>query len=266
MIEQKQVSEGKNPTFSVKVSQDTYDLVNILCEGLAHGTNGNDLMKTFIHSFIESAKHEGPVTNETRMFLNMLTLDPGWHKAFNFADVTAKTDVAQLILILQQKDRKGFGLKMIDNPFCGDATETMCVDDILERIIHIAMPDLDAKIQEVKDRYDCRNVREALIMFCEYMIDALNIEEERNELPGYGDYHDFGRAIEYGNKAKGYKHCTPDSNTQQTLHFEDWEGEHRQTDFETPVDRDLMNELSHGHAQDDELEDEIGFRPHGVEW
>ena len=108
MSEQKQVQDGGNATFSVKVTREVYDLVNILCEGLQNGTNGNDLVKMFIHSFIESAKHDGPISPEMRMFLNMLTLDPGWNKAFNFADVTAQTEVAQVILILQQKDRHGF--------------------------------------------------------------------------------------------------------------------------------------------------------------
>ena len=127
---QKQVTEGGHATFSGKVTQAVYDLVNILCEGLEHGTNGNDLFKVFIQTFIESAKHDGPVSPEMKTFLNMLKMEPGWHKAFNFTDITARSEVAQVILILQQAGRHGFGLTMIDKPWMGEPTQTMCVDDV----------------------------------------------------------------------------------------------------------------------------------------
>jgi hypothetical protein len=53
--QQKQVQEGGHATFSVKMPQSMYDLVNSLCEGLQHGANGNDLFRMFIQTFIESA-------------------------------------------------------------------------------------------------------------------------------------------------------------------------------------------------------------------
>ena len=78
----------------MKVSQKTYELLNILAEGLHHGTNANDLLKMFIHAFIESAKHTGPVSPEMQTLLNMLKIDEGWNRAFNFADPNAQTEVA----------------------------------------------------------------------------------------------------------------------------------------------------------------------------
>jgi hypothetical protein len=70
----------------------------------------------------------------------------------------------------------------------------------------------------------------------------LQFEEEGPQL---GNYSDFGRAIEYGNRAKRKKHLTPDS-IQQHIVFgdddrevadmeagykpEEWEGEYRQTE------------------------------------
>ena len=240
MIEQKQVTEGGNATFSVKVSQAVYDLINILAEGLAHGTNGNDLLKMFIQSFIESAKHDGPVSPEIQMFLNMLKIDPAWHKAFNFADVTAQMDVAQLVMILQQPGRKGFGLVMIDKPFMGDATMTYCVDDILERILKLAMPGLDKRLEWIEQQFHCTSRRETLILLCEYMADYLKREQDLSEMPGYGTYHDFGKDVVYGQKYKRKPKRTPDSveSVELPIHFEpsdvpdlpelqDWEGEQR---------------------------------------
>lgn len=222
MSEQKQVTEGGHATFSVKMPQAMYDLVNILCEGLQHGTNGNDLFRMFIQSFIESAKHDGPLSDDMKTFLNMLKLEPGWHKAFNFADVTAQTEVAQVILILQQADKHGFGLTMIDKPFMGEPTETRCVDDILERVIKVSMPGLYKKLEHVGKRLYCETMRETLTLLSEHMNDTLDKEEDRQELPGYGEYHDFGKAVEYGKKHKRVPHRTPDSvANQMSIHFDE---------------------------------------------
>lgn len=239
------MTEGGHATFSVKVTQEVYDLVNILCEGLEHGTNGNDLVKMFIHAFIESAKHDGPVSPEMQQFMNMLTLDPGWHKAFNFADVTARMEVAQVILILQQPGKHGFGLTMIDKPWMGEPTMTLCIDDILERVIKLGMPGLYKKLDKVGKRLYCDTMRETLTLLSEYMNDSIDREEEQQEMPGYGEHHDYGKAIEYGKKFKRKPHRTPDSvvnSRQKTIVFDDydrkvadmevqdWEGEHRQTE------------------------------------
>lgn len=250
-MEQKQVSNGGNPTFSVKVTKEVYELVNILASGLAHGTNGNDLLKMFIHAFIESARHDGPVSPEIRTFLNLLKLDPSWHKAFNFADVTARSEIAQVILILQQPGRHGFGLTMIDRPFMDDARMTRCVDDILERLVNVAMPGLYRKLRFIIEKLECGSLREALIILCEEKAELILNESDQAELPGYGDRHDFGRTIEYGKQYKHVPHRTPDSvaNQQQTIKF------------------DMYDQIqADEEARRDDLESEIGFRPHGEEW
>ena len=246
--QQKQVTEGGHATFSVKVTQDIYDLVNILCEGLQHGTNGNDIFRMFIQTFIESAKHDGPISPDMQHFLNLLKIEPGWHKAFNFADVTAQTEVAQVILILQQKGKHGFGLTMIDKPFMGEPTETRCVDDVLERVIKVSMPGLYKKLDKVGKRLYCDTMRETLTLLSEYMSDYLQREEDQAELPGYGEHHDYGKAIEYGRKHKRVPHRTPDSvaNQQQAIQWtdddreaadmevQDWEGSHRNPENDEP--------------------------------
>lgn len=212
---QKQVQEGGNPTLSVKLSQEMYELVNILADELAHGTNGNDLLKMFIQSFIEAAKHVGPLTADMRLLLNMLKIDPAWHKAYNFADVTATNDIAQMILVLQQHDnrgpRHGFGLVMIDKPFCGEPHMTYCLDDILERVTEIAMRGLYKQLREIGQQLDTTSLRETLITMCDAQ-ERLNADEADRELmPKLGDTHDYGRRVQYGKKYKRVPHRTPDS-------------------------------------------------------
>jgi hypothetical protein len=246
MSNQKQVQEGGNATLSVKVTQETYELLNILAEGLQHGTNANDLLKMFVHAFIESAKHCGPVSPEMQMLLDMLRLEEGWHKHFNFADVTSQKQVAQVVLILQQPGRKGFGLTMIDRPYMDASHQTLCVDDILERVVEVSMKGLYQELRDIGNRLGTQSMRETLTILCDSYRIAQMDNDFADELPQLGNYSDFGRAIEYGQRTKQKKHLTPDSIQQrivfgdddrQTADMEaqDWEGEHRQTE-EPPTD------------------------------
>lgn len=242
MSNQKQVNEGGNATLSVKVTQETYDLLNILAEGLHHGTNASDLLKMFVHAFIESAKHCGPVSPDMQLLLDMLRLEEGWHKHFNFADVNAQKQVAQVVLILQQPGRKGFGMAMIDRPYLPDASyQTLCVDDILERVVEVAMKGLYQELRDIGNSLGTESLRETLFALCDSYKLAKMDHDLEDELPKLGAYSDFGRAIEYGNRAKRKKHLTPDDIQTHIvfddydreiadLEAKDWEGEHRQTE------------------------------------
>lgn len=222
MSNQKQVQEGGNATLSIKVSRDTYDLLNILAEGLQHGTNANDLLKMFVHAFIESAKHYDPVNTEMQEVIDMMRLEPDWQKAFNIADPSGGTNVAQAILVLQQPGRKGFGLVMIDKPFMPDQAcrMTYCVDDILERVTEVAMKGLYRQLRQVGLALESNSLRETLTVMCDaqliHELDRMTAEE----LPGLGDHTDFGRAInEYGQRTRRVKHLTPDD-LQQVIRFD----------------------------------------------
>ena len=244
MSNQKQVNGGGNATLSVKVTKETYDLLNILAEGMEHGTNANDLLKMFVHAFIESAKHSGPVSPEMQLLLDMLRLEEGWHKHFNFADVNAQKEVAQVVLILQQPGRTGFGMTMIDRPYMDASYQTLCVDDILERVVEVSMKGLYQELRDIGNRLGTHSMRETLTILCDNYRIAQMDNDLADELPKLGNYSDFGRAIEYGQRTKQKKHRTPDGEAmrQQRIVFtdedreiadyevQDWEGEHRQTE------------------------------------
>ena len=245
--------EQNNKTFSVKVPTWAYQLINIIAESREHGSNGNDLLKKCLMFVIESAKIDGPVPVEFKTLLNMLKLDTAWHNAFNFADAGATMDIAQIVLILQQRNedgtpRKGFGLCMIDKPFMPNATPTMtlCVDEILEKVTEVSMPGLYNLLRKVGLKINSLSVRETLTTMCDaQLVDSLD-EEFSGELPQMGNYSDFGRAIEYANRKKTKQHRTIDGeaarqqriqwneNDKQTAEAEvqDWEGEFRQTEFD----------------------------------
>ena len=249
MSNQKQVKEGGNATLSVKVSQETYDLLNILAEGMEHGTNANDLLKMFVQAFIESAKHTGPISSEMSLLLDMLKVDAGWNQAFNFADLKTQKQVAQVILILEQPGREGYGAVLINRPLMPNSTPymTYCVDEILERITEVSMKGLYQELRDIGNERGSESMRETLFSLCDsYKLEKMD-RDMQDELPQLGNYSDFGRAIHnYGNPPKRKKHVSPDD-IQQRIVFDDydkevadyeakdWEGEHRQTE-EPPTD------------------------------
>ena len=243
MSNQKQVQDGGNATLSIKVSSDTYDLLNILAEGLQHGTNANDLLKMFVQAFIESARHTGPVSQDIQLLLDILKIGGDWNKAFNFADITKQKRIAQVVLILEQPGRAGYGAVLINRPYLPGKKPymTYCVDDILERVAEVSMKGVYQRLRDIGNEIGTQSLRETLLKLIEdYKKHSMWLQFEE-EGPQLGNYSDFGRAIEYGNRAKRKKHVTPDhiqthivfgDEDREVADMEaaDWEGEHRQTE------------------------------------
>ena len=108
------------------------------------------------------------------------------------------------------------------------------------------------KLEKVGKRLYCNSIRETLTVLSEHMNDTLDKEEDRDELPGYGNFHDYGKPIEYGQRTKRKKHRTPDSvaNSQQTIRFT--EEDKLTAQDEVDSGKDMVKEM--------------GFRPFGSEW
>jgi hypothetical protein len=155
--------------------------------------------------------------------------------------------------IVEQEDKQGFGMVMLNTPYMGDVTQTENVNLIIERVIEVGMKKLYRKLRLIKADMRVNWLSDVLASMIDAQ-DLLNIEmSDREEMPGMGDHSYNGRSIVYGNKAKAKQHRTPDSVAddqryqQGTIQFEDidrevagyeaegWEGEHRQHD-EPPED------------------------------
>jgi hypothetical protein len=133
---------------------------------------------------------------------------------------------------------------------------THCVDEILERVTEVSMKGLYQRLRDIGNEIGTNSLRETLLKLIEdYRKHSMRLQFEE-EGPQLGNYSDFGRAIEYGQRTKRKKHMTPDSIQQHIvfgdddretadLEVKDWEGEQRNPDNDTPPD---------------------DFRPHGEEW
>ena len=204
-----------------------------------------------------------------RALLNMMRLDANWASMFNYVS-NGQFDVAQAILVLQQskdgKPREGYGLALFNRPFMGCGLQTvskedegymtLSKDEILERVVELVMGFDDYKaLRDIGTYLESGSIRETL----SHMINAQAIvnmdESDREELPGYGEFHDFGRMIKYGQKYVRKPRRTPDSlaNSQQTIKFDE-------------TDQARALEESHdGRDLGDIIDEEIGSRPFGYE-
>jgi hypothetical protein len=180
------------------------------------GMASYELLQLLVNGFITAAKHDGPLTPELRLLIDSLKLDVAFNKAFNFASPTAQNEIAQVVLILQQPGRKGFGLTMIDRPFMGDCLVTYCIDSIMERVAEVAMNDIYKDLRQVGIQLETNSVRETLVMMCDAQLIANLKAMDEQELPGMGDFHDFGKRVELGNKPVRKPHRTPDSMYRET--------------------------------------------------
>lgn len=225
--EQIQINSDGTATVACKVPATWIPLLKLIAA--SRDAVINDLLKMCLHFIIETAKLTTEPSPEMRALLNMMRVDANWASMFNYVS-NGQLDVAQAILILQQsqngKPREGFGMAMFNKPFMGEGYQTLSKDEILERVVEIAMGYDDYKhLRDIGEYLGTGSIRETL----SHMIDAQLIhnlnESDREELPGYGEFHDFGKILKYGNKYVRKPRRTPDSlaNSQQRIIFDDFD-------------------------------------------
>ena len=235
MIGEFQKQQDGTYTVSVKMSAQQVELLNAICNVL--GVNSYQIFQMFFYTLTKAASPMHELSPEIRKLMTMMETDAGWAEAFNMAN-PSKLDVAQVILILQQKGKRGFGAVMIDRPFMDNARMTECVDDILERVTEVTMYGIYRRLRMLGARMNCNHLSDVLLT----MIDAQTIieleEESKVEMKGEALYDIRGRRIEYGKRTRRKQHRTPDSvATDQRIKFDDddremadyeakdWEGE-----------------------------------------
>lgn len=212
------------------------------------------LIQWFCYVIVKASAPMHALDPRIQKLMAMMESDVGWQKAFNLANPDG-LDVAQVILILEQQNHRGFGCVMIDKPFMGAAPEmvddidpdrndpqmTENVDDILERVTEVTMRGIYKRLRLMGAKKDCQNLTDLLLTMLDdqAFIDA--VEGDASEGPQMGDIAPNGKAIAYGKRTKRKKHFTPDTmpvtgNIFDDIDHEapaeplkDWEGEQHDT-------------------------------------
>ena len=121
------------------------------------------------------------------------------------------------------------------------------------------MAGLYRELRQVQVNLKSKSVRETLMTLCDGALIDLLDEADRDELPKLGDYHDFGKVIEWGNKQKRKPHRTPDSvaNAQQKIIFDDYDRD--------IADYEAKDWEGNHHDRADDVVEAIGTKPFDVE-
>ena len=263
--DQIQINTDGTATISCKVPEQWIPLLKLIAA--SRNAVVNDLLKMCIQFLIETARITTEPSPDMKTLLNMMKVDANWANMFNYVN-NGKLDIAQAILVLQQskggKPCDGYGLAFFNKPYMGcklqsvskedDGYMTLSKDFILERIVELVMGFDDYKaLRDIGTYLESGSIRETLShMINAQAIDNLN-ESDRKEMPGLGEFHDFGKLVKYGQKYVRKQRRTPDSvaNSQQRIRFDD-------------DDRQLAD-MEAGHDLGSELDEQIGAKPFGYE-
>jgi len=248
-------TDEKFVPMATKISPAAAEVWDAICQ--ARQTDTYHMLQNFIYTMIRAAADPHALNPDIQKILTMLDTDAGWQKAFNLCAPNAKAKVSQVVLILEQEGRKGFGAVMVNRPFMGDATMTECTDDILERVCEVTMRGIYRRLRLLGARMECNNLSDVLLT----LIDSQTIldlaGDVQEEGPQMGDRTDNGREYAYGKRTKQTKRRTPDTlDLQQRITFTD--EDRQQADEE--VARSSSDKTS---GQPD---DEPDWRPFGQEW
>jgi hypothetical protein len=231
----KKNKEDRFEQIGSKIDPAMAEVLNACCNAL--GVDIYHLLQWFCYVIVKASAPMHALDPRIQKLMTMLDRDAGWQNAFNLCNPD-KLKVAQVILILEQEDHRGFGAVMVDKPWMGEIThQTECVDDILERVAEVTMSGIYRRLRLMGAELECNNLSDILLTMLDAQ-DIVNLDaSDRAEGPQMGDIAPNGKAVAYGKRTKRKKHFSPDTMPVTGTLFDDidhespaeplkdWEGE-----------------------------------------
>lgn len=213
-----QKSQERYKVLATKISPEMAEQLNVICKSM--GVDIYNLLQWFVYTLIRASSPQHELTPEIRCLMTMMESDHGWQQAFNLVNQN-RLNVAQVILILEQEGRRGYGAVMIDKPWMGESRQTECVDDILERVTEVTMKGIYRRLRLVGATMGCKHLSDVLLNMIEDQMRREQETDDFSEMQGPNNIADNGRAYQYGARTKIRQHRTPDSlaESQKRLKF-----------------------------------------------
>lgn len=203
-----------------KIDPAMAEVLDACCNAM--GVDVYHLLQWFAYTIVKASAPMHSLDPRIQKLMTMLDRDAGWQNAFNLCNPD-RLKIAQVVLILEQDNHKGFGAVMVDKPFFNEARQTECVDDILERVCEVTMHGIYKQLRLMGADLECNNLSDVLLTMLD-MQDLLNEgERDTSEGPQMGDIAPNGRAVAYGKRTKRKKHYTPDNMPTQRTIFDDFD-------------------------------------------
>lgn len=206
-------------TVATKISPESAEVLNRIAR--SRGMEVYELLQLMCQVLIRSTSDIHNLSDEINQLLILFHSEPGWKDAFNICNPTAETEIAEEILILQQKDKKGFGAIKVTKPWMGEWTQTENAEYIVGRVLEVCMPGVIKRIRELGASMGCKSLTQLLITLTDAK-EILHLEEQdRREMEAANDYTDNGRRYAYGQRTRIHHHRTPDGEAarQQRIRF-----------------------------------------------
>ena len=245
----------KSVPMGTKISADMAVVWDAVCNALE--TDTYNLLQQFIQSTIKAASTPHEKSQEVERLLNMLDIDVGWQNAINICAPNGKLSIAQMILIVEQEDKKGFEAIMLDKPYMGECQQTENADKIFERLVEVIFKRTYRRLRMLGAKLHVESLRALLEKMIDTETDANLSAEEWEEMHGLNDFAENNRRVEYGKRTKRVKHRTPDEFIEQRVITFDPE--------DTPTGFDGIPNKSEEARQWLE-EHSNGERPFDMEW
>lgn len=207
------MNDEKFVPMGTKVSKNAAIVWDAICQ--ARQTDTYHMLQNFIYTMIRAAADPHGVNPDIQKILTMLDTDAGWQNAFNLCAPNVKAKVSQVVLILEQEGKEGFGAVMVDKPFMSDATMTEKTDVILERVCQVTMRGIYLRLRQLGAMLETERLSDILLTLIDAQTTIELDKELQQELPGMGDRADNGREYAYGKRTKQTKRRTPDTLPQQ---------------------------------------------------
>ena len=205
----KKNKEDRFEQIGSKIDPAMAEVLNACCDALE--VDIYHLIQWFCYVIVKASAPMHALDPRIQKLMTMLESDAGWQNAFNLANPD-DLNVAQVVLILEQKNHRGFGAVMIDKPFMGATMrQTECVDDILERVTEVTMRGIYKRLRLMGAKMDCRNLTDVLLTMLDAQGFIDTVEGDAAEGPQMGDIAPNGKALAYGKRTKRKKHFTPDT-------------------------------------------------------
>ena len=209
----------KYVVMGTKVSPWVAEVWDAVCNALE--TDTYHLLQHFIFAMIRAANQRHSLSPQMERLINALDLDVGWQKALNLCAPNGKLSIAQMLLIVEQEDKRGFGAVLVDKPFMGECQQTEGSDEIFERVLNVIYPRTYFRLRLLKRQYRMKSWRELLERMIDEQHDILQEEADREEMQGVNDYATNNKRLEYGKKTKSSHHHSPEEYIEQrVIHFD----------------------------------------------
>lgn len=230
----------KYVVLATKVLRRSALLFNRLCR--KKNLNKYAVLQMFVDVWIRYTDDQHNLSQEMEILMSLFEHATGWQDVFNLADHTAERDIAQAIYILSAANRHGARAVMVNRPFFGQWTSTYNVQTIMERTIEVLMPEMYRRLRALAVDMECNSILELLLKLVDEHCNDADAAILRKEFEDAR--HDYGKAVEYGQRTKKVRHTDPDLFEQE---------EYKRKERKAQEASKWLNENT-------------DFRPHGYEW